>query len=129
MKVSDGRHKAAPGANAAAAQRRLVETCRGLISPMPTSTAGPVNTIKDEAPFRKNPSKPVGQEGMTRPLSSVAVFGLLTLFSVSCPAQERPDNDPSRMSREQWRAYVQNSRERADNEARAQNFHAATAND
>ena len=50
---------------------------------------------------------------MRQSLTLFTGLGLLALFSTACPAQERPDDDPSQMSREQWRAQVQNSRERA----------------
>jgi hypothetical protein len=50
---------------------------------------------------------------MTRPLTSVAAFGLLAFFSMGCPAQELPDNN-SQMTREQWRAHVKGSRERVE---------------
>jgi len=51
---------------------------------------------------------------MTQSLTLVAAFGLLALFSTSCPAQERPEDDPSQMSREQWRTRIRDSRERAE---------------
>jgi hypothetical protein len=50
---------------------------------------------------------------MAQPLTPIAAFGL-ALFSMSCLAQERLEEDPSQMSREQWRANVQSSRERAE---------------
>ena len=52
-------------------------------------------------------------------LTAFASLGLLALFSTSCLAQERPPEDPSQMSREQWRAHVQISRERAEIARRA----------
>ena len=51
---------------------------------------------------------------MRQSLTLFAGLGLLTLFSTSALAQERPEEDLSQMSREQWRAQVQNSRERAE---------------
>ena len=51
---------------------------------------------------------------MRQSLTLVAAFGLLAIFPMNCPAQERPDEDPLQMSREQWRAHVKNSRDRAE---------------
>ena len=51
---------------------------------------------------------------MTQTLTLATAFGLLALLSLSCSAQERPEEDPSQISREQWRARIQNSRERAE---------------
>jgi len=48
---------------------------------------------------------------MTRSRSLFASLGMVALISVGCHAQE---DDLSQMSREQWRARVQSSRERAE---------------
>jgi hypothetical protein len=46
--------------------------------------------------------------------TSIAAIGLATCCSMNCAAQERPDGDPSEMSREQWQAHVKAAREQAD---------------
>ena len=49
-----------------------------------------------------------------QPLALLGAIGLLALCSNGCLAQERPDEDTSQMSRDQWRSRVQSSRERAE---------------
>jgi hypothetical protein len=49
---------------------------------------------------------------MTRSHSLFAGLGIVALLSTGCHAEE-PFNDLSQMSREQWRARVQSSREQA----------------
>lgn len=51
---------------------------------------------------------------MKQPLTFTVAFVMLTLLSMSCPAQESFDGDISQMTREQWRAHIKNSRERSE---------------
>ena len=79
----------------------------------PIEAAGSV-TIKKQGlalldPFRQGKFNNV----MTRSRSLFAGIGIVALLSTSCHAQEL-SNDLSQMSREQWRARMQSSRERAE---------------
>lgn len=51
---------------------------------------------------------------MKRSVTSIAAIGLVALYSMSCTAQERPDGEPSEMSREEWQTHVKAARERAN---------------
>ena len=51
---------------------------------------------------------------MKRSAISIAAIGLAALYAMSCAAQERPDGDPSEMSREEWQNHVKAARERAN---------------
>jgi hypothetical protein len=46
--------------------------------------------------------------------TTISAICLVTLHSASVPAQEREENGPSEMSREEWQAHVKVSRQRAE---------------
>ena len=50
---------------------------------------------------------------MKRVLTFIAMASLMTA-SVSCPAQDRPPDDPSQLSRDEWKAQVRASRDRLE---------------
>jgi hypothetical protein len=52
---------------------------------------------------------------------SIVICGLAALFSMRCIAQER-EQDPSRMSREQWQAQIKAARERSEAMRRERRF-------
>jgi hypothetical protein len=46
--------------------------------------------------------------------TAISAICLVALHSANCPAQEREENGPSEISREQWQANIKASRERAE---------------
>jgi hypothetical protein len=50
----------------------------------------------------------------TTSATSIVAISLAALYSISSAAQERPDGDPSEMSREEWQAHVKAAREQAN---------------
>ena len=54
----------------------------------------------------------------------IAMCGLTALFPMRCGAQERADQDPAEMSRQQWQAQIKAARERSETIRRERRFFA-----
>ena len=52
--------------------------------------------------------------GMKRMLFALATVGFGAIWSGGCLAEDRAQDDPAQMSREQWRSQVNSSRQRAE---------------